>query len=309
MENKINGLMFSVAVITYNQEKYIAQTLDSIINQRHNYSYEIVVGDDCSSDGTREIVRQYAEKYPEIVKPIFNEKNLGIIKNYFNVISHCSGKYIMECAGDDFWLPGKVELQIPFMESNLDVGMCYTYAKTFDENNKKNCKKIGVKREEFEDILYKGNPVPAVTVCFKNSLIQSYCTEIVPLDKNWLMEDYPIWLYISKVSKAKFLNEETCAYRVLNDSASHSDNAEKLVAFAKSTWDIQNFFSKKYLKKEFESFNECYVRALFYVSGKNRKLAKKEFLQSGKSDLKTRIYIAICSSEILFALFGIYRML
>ena len=55
MENKINGLMFSVAVITYNQEKYIAQTLDSIINQRHNYSYEIVVGDDCSSDGTREI--------------------------------------------------------------------------------------------------------------------------------------------------------------------------------------------------------------------------------------------------------------
>ena len=67
MENKINGLMFSVAVITYNQEKYIAQTLDSIINQRHNYSYEIVVGDDCSSDGTREIVRQYAEKYPEIV--------------------------------------------------------------------------------------------------------------------------------------------------------------------------------------------------------------------------------------------------
>ena len=107
----------------------------------------------------------------------------------------------------------------------------------------------------------------------------------------------------------KFLNEETCAYRVLNDSASHSDNAEKLVAFAKSTWDIQNFFSKKYLKKEFESFNECYVRALFYVSGKNRKLAKKEFLQSGKSDLKTRIYIAICSSEILFALFGIYRML
>ena len=116
MENKINGLMFSVAVITYNQEKYIAQTLDSIINQRHNYSYEIVVGDDCSSDGTREIVRQYAEKYPEIVKPIFNEKNLGIIKNYFNVISHCSGKYIMECAGDDFWLPGKVELQIPFYE-------------------------------------------------------------------------------------------------------------------------------------------------------------------------------------------------
>lgn len=307
MENKTDGLMFSVAVITYNQEKYIAQTLDSIINQKHDYSYEIVVGDDCSSDGTREIIRQYAEKYPEIVKPIFNEKNLGIIKNYFNVISRCAGKYIMECAGDDFWLPGKVELQIPFMENNPDVGMCYTYAKTFDENNKKNCRKIGVKREDFEDILYKGNPVPAVTVCFKNSLIQSYCTEIVPLDKNWLMEDYPIWLYISKVSKVRFLNEETCAYRVLNESASHSGDIEKSVNFAYSTWEIQNFFSKKYLNKEFSPFDEHSVLAHIYINLNDRKNAKREFSLCKYKSKKNQIYQLICSSFFLFFVFKLLK--
>lgn len=307
MENKNDCLMFSVAVITYNQEKYIAQTLDSIINQKHDYFYEIVVGDDCSSDSTREIIKQYAEKYPEIVKPVFNEKNLGIIKNYFNVISLCTGKYIMECAGDDFWLPGKVELQIPFMEKNPDVGMCYTCAKIFDENNKKNCKKIGVKREVFEDILYKGNPVPAVTVCFRNSLIQSYCTETEPFDKNWLMEDYPIWLYISKVSKIRFLNEETCAYRVLNESASHSSDIKKAVNFAKSTWKIQNFFSKKYLNKETSPFDEHFVLAHIYINLNDRKNAKREFSLCKNKSKKINKYKLICSSSFLFFVFRLVK--
>ena len=158
-------------------------------------------------------------------------------------------------------------------------------------------------------MLFNGNRVPTLTTVFRKDLLNSYLKGIYPQDKGWLMGDYPMWLYFAHESKVKFFDKVTSVYRVLENSASHSDNVEKSVAFGKSYWDIRNFFSKKYLKKEFESFNECYLRALLYVSRKNRKLAKKEFLQSGKSDLKTRIYISICSSEILFALFGIYRML
>lgn len=100
--------MFSVAIITYNQEKYISQTLDSILNQEHDYSYEIVIGEDCSTDNTKKVIEEYVQKYPQIIKPLYNVKNKGIINNYYNVIEHCSGKYIMECAGDDYWLPGKM---------------------------------------------------------------------------------------------------------------------------------------------------------------------------------------------------------
>ena len=130
----MQDIMFSVAIITYNQEKYISQTLDSILNQQHDYKYEIVIGEDCSTDKTKQIIEEYVAKYPEIIKPLYNNPNKGLINNYFNVINHCQGKYIMECAGDDYWLPGKVKSQIEFMENNLDVGMCYGKVKFWNEN-------------------------------------------------------------------------------------------------------------------------------------------------------------------------------
>ncbi|MEE1211697.1 MAG: glycosyltransferase [Treponema sp.] len=102
-------LIFSVVVIAYNQEKYIEKTLDSILSQEHSYSYEIIIGDDCSSDKTPQIIEEYRKSYPSIVKPIYNSKNLGAMNNYYNTISKVKGKYIMICGGDDYWLPLKVE--------------------------------------------------------------------------------------------------------------------------------------------------------------------------------------------------------
>ena len=79
--------LLSVLIITYNQEDYIAQTLDSIISQIHEYDYEIIIGDDHSSDRTSIICKEYAEKYPDTIKYIYNDPNLGVIKNYYNGIT------------------------------------------------------------------------------------------------------------------------------------------------------------------------------------------------------------------------------
>ena len=191
-------IMFSVAVITYNQEQYISQTLDSILNQQHDYKYEIVIGEDCSTDNTKKIIEEYVEKYPDIIKPLYNNPNKGLINNYFNVINHCQGKYIMECAGDDYWLPGKVKSQIEFMENNPEIGMCYTKAKFWNENNQKYEKKFfGSDIESFNKLLTTGNKVPALSVCLRKNLVEQYVNEIKPQEKNWLMEDYPMWLWFS----------------------------------------------------------------------------------------------------------------
>ena len=299
-------LMFSVSLITYNQEEYIAQTIESIVNQKHDYPYELIIGDDASHDRTPEIIREYAEKYPDIIKLIFNQSNMGILKNFSNVLSHCKGKYIMECAGDDWWLPGKVQKQISFMEENSDVGMCYGKVQAY-KSGRKSAEFEGIKRETFDELLYKGNIIPAVTVCYKRELYENYVKEIKPETQNWLMEDYPMWLYMSHESKIRFLNEKFACYRILPCSASHNtNNIEKALAFQKSFWNIQDFFSRRYFDKQFEPFNEHYSRALIYVSEKNMKLARKEFLQSGINDLKTRIYVAVCSSGILFMMYRLY---
>lgn len=301
------NLMFSVSLITYNQEEYIAQTIESIVNQKHDYPYELIIGDDASHDKTPEIIREYAEKYPNIIKPIFNQTNMGILKNFSNVLSHCKGKYIMECAGDDWWLSGKVQKQISFMEENPDVGMCYGKVQAY-KNGRKSSEFAGIKRETFDELLYKGNIIPAVTVCYRRELYEKYVKEIMPESHAWLMEDYPMWLYMSHESKIRFLNDKFACYRILPESASHNTNdVEKNLVFQKSYWSIQNFFSRKYLNQEFEPFNEHYSRALAYFFAKELNLAKSEFLKSGKNDFKTKIYVVICSSGILFALLGMYR--
>ena len=175
-------VLLSVCVITYNQEKFIRQTLDSILLQEHSFSYEILIGDDCSQDKTRNIISEYAEKYPEIIVPIFNQKNLGIVGNYFNVLGHASGKYVMECAGDDWWLPGKVTQQIEFLEQNPEIGMCYGKAKEFlNSKNRFTKKYIGKKCEEFSQLLER-NEIPALTVCFRRELANKYL-DSWPMDR------------------------------------------------------------------------------------------------------------------------------
>src|SRR5574344_315131 len=142
---------------------------------------------------------------------------MGILKNFSNVLLNCKGEYVMECAGDDWWLPGKVQTQIEYMEKNPEVGMCYGKIKIKGKGNK-----ILNSKENFKDLLCEGNSVPAVTVCYKNSLYKQYINEIQPENQGWLIEDYPIWLYMSKNSQVRFINQQFACYRKLDNSASQA---------------------------------------------------------------------------------------
>jgi len=115
-------IMVSVVMVTYNHAQYIRQALDSILMQKVNFKYEIVIGDDCSSDNNQEIIREYADKYPNIIKPILRERNIGAAQNSLNVRTNCSGKYLAHLEGDDYWIDeNKLQLQVDFLESHPEV--------------------------------------------------------------------------------------------------------------------------------------------------------------------------------------------
>ena len=118
--------LVSVRVITYNHEKYIAQCLEGILMQRVNFPFEVIVGEDCSTDRTREIVLAYGQKYPEIIRVIISENNVGGFRNVLRVQQACRGKYNILCEGDDYWIdPLKLQKQVDFMEAHLEVSMCF----------------------------------------------------------------------------------------------------------------------------------------------------------------------------------------
>ncbi|MEI6827060.1 MAG: glycosyltransferase [Desulfuromonadales bacterium] len=115
----------SIAMVTYNHEKYLAQALDSVLMQKVDFNYEILVGEDCSTDNTRNILMDYYLKYPDRIKPILHDKNVGPHANAAAVMAKCTGEYIALLEGDDYWTdPLKLQKQVDFLESHYDFVAC-----------------------------------------------------------------------------------------------------------------------------------------------------------------------------------------
>lgn len=113
----------SVCVMTYNQKKFIGQCLQSLIDQEVNFDFEVIVSDDCSTDGTSDIVRAFAKKYPSIIRVVIHSKNIGAYNNYQFVHGLATGRYIAHMDGDDYALQGKLMTQSITLDQNSDVSL------------------------------------------------------------------------------------------------------------------------------------------------------------------------------------------
>jgi glycosyltransferase involved in cell wall biosynthesis len=128
-------ILVSICCITYNQEKYIHEALDGFLMQKTNFKFEIIIGEDSSTDQTQNILLSYQEKHPSLINIITYEKNVGGIQNQINVLNAASGKYIAMCDGDDFWTdPLKIQKQVDFMQQSQDCVICCHYTRVIDEN-------------------------------------------------------------------------------------------------------------------------------------------------------------------------------
>ncbi len=114
----------SVCVITYNHERFIGECLQSIIDQKTNFDFEVIVGDDCSNDGTREVIRDFERRYPSKIRPVFQQHNIGGGCNNYRVVHRFArGAYIAHMDGDDMMEPGKLQLQSDFLDQHLGCSM------------------------------------------------------------------------------------------------------------------------------------------------------------------------------------------
>lgn len=258
----------SVICCTYNHENYIRDALNGFLMQKTNFPFEVLVNEDASTDNTARILKEYEEKYPQIIKPIYhdvNEYSKGI-DIFGNVAKLAKGKYIAICEGDDYWIDeNKLQMQVDFLEGNPEYGMCYTKTKQFVQNKNKFLRKhFGSEIKDFEDLLKNGNRIPTLTTVFRKSLVFKYVEEIKPETKNWLMGDYPMWLYMSHESKVKFFDVATACYRILENSASHSVNPEKIIAFSKSMGAVREFYGNRHdIIFSFYDLNRIYFDGYF----------------------------------------------
>ncbi|MBJ8451576.1 glycosyltransferase family 2 protein [Acinetobacter bereziniae] len=130
-------IQVSVCIVTYNQEKYIAECLDSLLSQKTDFKFEIIVGEDCSTDGTRAVIQKYIDQYPELIVPLFYEANVGPVENLKRVYKKARGRYIAHMDGDDLALPNKLQKQFSILEMNPDCSICVHNMNAIDGKSQK----------------------------------------------------------------------------------------------------------------------------------------------------------------------------
>ncbi len=176
MKNK-DEVKVSVLMTTYNHDKYITDSINSVLMQKVDFEYEIVIGEDSSTDNTRAILRQFKDQYPEKIKLFLHEKNIGMHANFECLFNACSGNYIAVLEGDDYWTSdNKLQKQVDLFESNFELVECFHKVKTVYEHDDK-------KEHIFPDYLKKNvfylNDVisdffiPTLSIMFKKSAINT----------------------------------------------------------------------------------------------------------------------------------------
>jgi len=247
-----NSPLVSVAMLTYNHEKFISQAIESALAQIVDFDFEIVIGEDYSTDNTRKICRDYKESYSEKIVLIENVSNIGLVKNYQKVFNACRGKYIAILEGDDFWHDRyKLQKQIEIIEKDTSIGFVHTNFNRLLENGKliknisKNHDEIIEGVELFEKLFF-GNFICAGTVLFSKKIYDQYIDLNEYIKLNVPTIDAFLWLEITKNCKTAFISSSTLTYRILNSSLSNNKNYTSKIDFIKKCNNAILFFYDKY---------------------------------------------------------------
>ena len=186
--------------------------------QKTNFRFEAIVHDDASTDGTADIVREYAEKYPEIIKPVFQTENQyskrdGSLTRALDAAMSPASKYVAVCEGDDYWTdPYKLQKQVDFLEGHSEHSMCFHKAKVVDGNGKI----VGGLYENLEERDYSGDEIlqnwiiPTASVVFKREYLNKQ-----PSSDNYLFRDIVLFLTMTEYGKVRCLCQEMSVYRRL----------------------------------------------------------------------------------------------
>jgi glycosyltransferase involved in cell wall biosynthesis len=215
----------TVFMVTYNHEQYIRQSLQSVVDQKTNFPFQVVIGEDCSTDGTRAILKEFEQRYPHIIKPVYHEKNVGAYRNAYEFCYPLlKGKYIACLEADDYWTDNnKLQMQVDMLEADPSASLCFTNTQFLNQST-------GVYEDHWAVKFIKGSRIKLQDLLVTNVI--STCSvvfrHIYPqLPSNFLdfpTTDLPLFLFLLLKGDGLYLDKVTAVYR-LHDKGTFSQTA------------------------------------------------------------------------------------
>ena len=317
-------MKISVGIITYNQQDTIAQTLDSILCQKGDFELEVVIGEDCSTDNTWAICKEYAERYPEQVVLLENTHNLGIMANFARVMKACTGDYVGICAGDDYWCDElKLQKQMAYLQSHPDCGVCttggYRYLVRRDEMVPGIAPLLpiedgDVSKHYFSESYQGGVYAMPLSMLFKRELLEQIDFDIF-IERGFPVEDYPMQAIMAMHTKWGHIDDLTVVYRVYSESATFiSYDHPKYMQYHRGLMEIRRYLRDKYALQLF-NYSEQYIQEYIFYREYLLYLHQGDYYKAKQLTNNCKLHTPkankarkMTANRVVFALFRWYKL-
>ena len=260
-----NDFKVAVCLVTYNQEKYICQAIDSILKQKTDFHVAIFVGDDCSTDQTSSMLEKYQLLYPNRFFVLRTEKNVGVVVNTYNVFKEIflnhEYRYVAMLDGDDWWSDdNKLQKQVDFMEANKEYAFVFTRTAVYNDKTKKYihsqpCTLQG--GNLFPDLMHVG--IPNCTVMHRIEFLKRINYDEI-LSLKLLSCDYATNVCMASLGLVGFINDETAVWRRIGNTLSSPSTREKLLNYIDHEIRQSIWLAKKFSKTPYENFTDDEAR-------------------------------------------------
>lgn len=305
MEQGFERIMVSICCITYNQKEYIRDALEGFLNQKTDFNYEVLIHDDASTDGTAEIIGEYARRFPDIIKPILQTENqyakgLTNVSGTYN-FPRAKGKYIAMCEGDDYWCHReKLQRQVDYLEANPGCSLVFHSAKVDVQGRALTERRMrpyrGSRKVTPEEIIDKTSGYPTASLMFRKKMVEKLPDFYVQAP----IADIPLQLMAAASGWAYYMDRCMCVYR-LGGAASwttlmkQGDYEKKQKEYAKAMKRMYQGFDRE-TGGRFHGTVEKAVRRLYYLTQVNRRrfsviLAGENRDLYRELNLRTRFFI------------------
>lgn len=253
-------MKLSVMMITYNHERFIAGAIQSVLDQRTTFDYEIVIGEDCSTDRTREIVMNFRRRHPQRIVLVLRDKNAGMMRNLVDVLAACKGEYIAMLEGDDYWTcPQKLQRQVDFLEANPDYAISCGRSQILDQMGSGLPAVLPANAAgpyTIENLL-KGNFIMTSTVVYRWRSLGHL--------PNWFdemaMGDWPLHALMAQFGKIHLMDDVLSVYRVHNGGAwSTRSQVSRLKATIRMLTKLDQELGFRYKREINATITESYAQ-------------------------------------------------